>query len=163
MGADSVGVNTTTLVANVRADEKVFINGPYMIGFTTSYRMGQLLQYSLKRINHPKDMDNHEFMVTKFIPAVRVVFSDGGFSSGGDFLVGYRGELFQIAADYQVGIPADSFAAVGCGEGICCGSLHSTQRYKIKAEDRILLALEAAERFSAGVRGPFIIKRQKIK
>lgn len=45
--------------------------------------------------------------------------------------------------------------AVGCGDQIARGALYGTQMQPPK--ERIRIALEAAERFSAGVRGPFII------
>ena len=46
IGGDSAGVGGMSLT--VRADEKVFQNGEFLMGFTTSFRMGQLLRYSLK-------------------------------------------------------------------------------------------------------------------
>ena len=46
IGGDRAGVAGLSLT--VRADEKVFQNGEFLMGFTTSFRMGQLLRYSLK-------------------------------------------------------------------------------------------------------------------
>lgn len=43
MGGDSAGV--AGLSVTTRADEKVFLNGPFIMGFTTSFRMGQILRY----------------------------------------------------------------------------------------------------------------------
>ena len=43
MGGDSAGASGNTL--KIRADEKVFINENYIMGFTSSFRMGQLLRY----------------------------------------------------------------------------------------------------------------------
>jgi hypothetical protein len=53
-------------------------------------------------------------------------------------------------------IPADGFAAVGCGDQIAHGALFASST--LKGADRVRLALTAAERFSAGVRGPFHIE-----
>lgn len=44
LGGDSAGIAGWHL--QLRADEKVFRNGPYAIGFTTSFRMGQILRYA---------------------------------------------------------------------------------------------------------------------
>ena len=44
IGGDSAGVAGLSLV--VRADEKVFRNGDFLMDFTTSFRMGQLLRYN---------------------------------------------------------------------------------------------------------------------
>ena len=131
------------------------------MGFTTSFRMGQLLRYRLNPPRrHPAD-DINQYMVVDFINAVRECLKAGGWASkkeeterGGTFLVGYSGQLFTIDSDYQVGQPKDGFAAVGFGEDVALGALFATQGQDDPRE-RVLTALRAAERFSAGVRGPF--------
>ena len=161
IGGDSAGVAGFSLT--VRADEKVFRNGEFLMGFTTSFRMGQLLRYSLKPPRrHPAD-DINQYMVVDFIDAVRECLKAGGYASkeneteqGGTFLVGYSGHLFTVDSDYQVGIPEDGFAAVGSGQDIALGALFTTQG-QATPRDRVLTALRSAERFSAGVRGPFHI------
>lgn len=69
IGGDSAGV--AELELTVRADEKVFTNGPYVFGFTSSFRMGQLLRYKLKPPKPPRFGDLMAFMVNDFIEAVR--------------------------------------------------------------------------------------------
>lgn len=165
LGGDSAGVAGYSLT--VRADAKVFTTGPYVMGFTSSFRMGQLLRYSFKP---PKWMDQGveetrdvpRFMATTFVDAVRETLKTGGWlkkdserEDGGTFLVGAAGRLFEIHDDFQVGEAADGYAAVGCGDDIALGALYATARSRMKPQRRVRLALEAAERFSAGVRGPF--------
>jgi hypothetical protein len=164
IGGDSAGVGGLSL--SVRADEKVFQNGEFIFGFTTSFRMGQLLRYSLNPPKNYENIDINKFMVTKFIESIRKCLKDGGYAyknneveSGGTFLVGYKGKLFKIDSDYQVGEELIGFDAVGCGENIALGSLYSTEGQPPK--ERILKALEAAERFSAGVRRPFNVVELK--
>ena len=110
IGGDSAGVGGMSLT--VRADEKVFQNGDFLMGFTTSFRMGQLLRYSLKPPRTHPDDDIHQYMVVDFVNAVRGCLKAGGYASkehevesGGTFLVGYAGHLFTVDSDYQVGIP----------------------------------------------------------
>ena len=160
IGGDSAGVGGMSLT--VRADEKVFQNGEFLMGFTTSFRMGQLLRYSLKPPRRHPDDDIHQYMVVDFVNAVRGCLKAGGYASkedevesGGTFLVGYAGHLFTVDSDYQVGIPEDGYAAVGSGQDIAQGSLFATQGQEPR--QRVLTALQAAERFNAGVRGPFHI------
>ena len=93
IGGDSAGVGGMSLT--VRADEKVFQNGEFLMGFTTSFRMGQLLRYSLKPPRRHPDDDIHQYMVVDFINAVRECLKSGGYASkkndvesGGTFLVG---------------------------------------------------------------------------
>ena len=165
MGADSCGGNS--YVAMARKDAKIFRRGGFLFGYTTSYRMGQLLQYSLK-IPEVENNADHEWMCTKFIEAVRKCLKAGGFASkdnnveeGGHFLVGGYGKLYKIQSDYQVSELQLPFDACGCGEAFALGSLFSTP--KLSPKKRIQAALQAAEEFSCGVRGPFIILSVKDK
>lgn len=160
LGGDSAGVAGYNM--DVRADEKVFKKGEFIMGFTSSFRMGQLLRYKLEIPFHKPGVEIYEYMVTEFVEEVRKCLKNGGFArnnngeeSGGTFLVGYKGELFHIDADYQVGRYSLSYGSVGCGEDIAKGSLYSTTGKG--PEERISEALSAAQQFSAGVREPFLV------
>lgn len=164
IGGDSAGVAGLDLT--VRADEKVFTNGEFLFGFTSSFRMGQLLRYAFSPPPVPEGKDVFAYMVTDFIDAVRSCLKHGGFASkenetesGGTFLVGFRGRLFEINSDYQVGEPRDEFAAVGCGEQIAKGAMYALRYIDQPSETKVSIAINAAERFSAGVRLPYVIKR----
>jgi ATP-dependent protease HslVU (ClpYQ) peptidase subunit len=158
IGGDSAGVAGYAIT--VRADVKVFENGPMVFGFTESFRMGQLLRYSFTPPKH-YDGDDMHYLVTLFIDAVRQCFKDKGWARtdngverGGQFLIGYRGNVYQVDGDFQVGWPTGNVAAVGCGEEFAFGSLFSSSG---SPEKRITEALRAAEHYSAGVVGPFTI------
>lgn len=168
IGGDSAGANSSWALT-IRADQKVFRNGPFLMGFTTSFRMGQLLQYKLQVPEQTADQTDFAFMVTTFIDAVRTCLKDGGYAkvesnaeTGGVFLVGYRGNIYKVDSDFQVSQPVSGYAAVGCGDDIALGSLHATSSlvgYYGSAAPliRVRMALEAAESLSAGVRRPFVI------
>lgn len=163
MGADSAGVSGYSIAK--RKDPKVFINGPMVIGFTSSFRMGQLLQYKLNIPEHPSNMDTMRYMVTVFVDAVRECLKEGGYASvsnnqeeGGTFLVGYKGRLFCIEGDFQVGESVHNFDAVGCGRDLALGSLYTTYYMDdLTPYDKVIHALNAAEQFSGGVSRPFNI------
>lgn len=164
IGGDSAGVSGLSIA--IRADEKVFTNGPFLMGFTSSFRMGQLLRYKLTIPKQTHDQDDYEYMVTDFIDAIRKCFADNGFGTmadkssnkGGTFLVGYNGTLYVIYDDFQVGADACGYNSVGCGSDIAVGSLHSTAGKN--PETRVKMALEAATFHSAGVAAPFLIIKQ---
>lgn len=163
MGGDSSAVAGLTLT--LRADPKVFTVGHFLIGYTSSFRMGQLLRWSLVPPAQGEGVDDARFMGTAFIDAVRECLKAGGMArkdneveAGGDFLVGYRGQIWEVNSDYQVGQPLDRFAAVGSGQDVCLGALHATP--SLAPAKRIRLALRAAERFNAGVRGPFLVLKE---
>lgn len=158
-GADSAGVDSSFNL-RVRKDEKVFINSGFIMGFTSSFRMGQLLRYSFTPPQIKENQDVYSYMATDFVDAVRDLFKRGGYlvsekgeEQGGSFLVGYKGRLFNIQDDFQVAECVENYDAVGCGEGYALGSLYSTQ--KLEPKERLKTALECAENFSAGVRAPF--------
>lgn len=161
MGCDSAGVGGYARVN--RVDPKIYRVGDMLIGFTTSFRMGQLLGYSLTLPKHHADVPIESYMATSFINAVRECLKAGGWAEkdkeqerGGTFLVGYRGRIFAIEGDYQVGERVEPYDAVGCGFDLALGSLHTSERLgTYKARDRVQMALEAAAAFSAGVHGPF--------
>jgi ATP-dependent protease HslVU (ClpYQ) peptidase subunit len=164
IGADSAGVYGQSMI--VRADAKAFTAGPYAFGFTSSFRMGQLIRYAFTPPVPEPDRDLHAFMCTGFINALRDCLKEGGWAekdkereTGGNFLVGVHGRLFEVFSDYQVGEREEPFAATGCGESFALGSLHVTQQLGWMPGERILAALQAAERFSSGVQGPFRIVR----
>ena len=173
IGGDSAEIAGYNL--RIRADEKVFKNGPFIMGFTTSFRMGQLLRYKFEPPKHLFDddgklIDTYKFMATTFIDSVRKCLKDGGYAQkdkdqewGGTFLVGYRDRLFIIEDDYQVGESVDKYDTVGCGQQIALGSLDATGmanrfgNFKQSPKERVEIALSAAEKYSAGVRGPFVV------
>ena len=161
MGGDSAGVAGYDLTS--RADSKVFLSGDFLFGFTSSFRMGDLLRYSFDPPKRGR-VSVDRYMRTSFINGVREVLAAGGFRQkqheverGGTFLVGYAGRLFCIEGDFQVGESKDPFHAVGCGDQVALGAMHVLLKFNVNPGMQIRLALLAAERYSAGVRGPFKI------
>lgn len=163
MGADSAA-STSSYIA-LRPDPKVFINGSFVIGYTTSFRMGQLLKYAFQAPTPPANPDElMKFMATDFVDAIRSCFKEGGWGeieknreTGGNFLVGVSGRLFEIEGDFQVTEESQGYAAVGSGALVALGSLYATGYLAQSTRKRVELALEAAEFFTPSVRGPFHI------
>lgn len=155
IGADSLGSNGFT--QEVRKESKVFENGEFLIGGTTSFRMLDLLKW---KFNPPtvKEGDNlHKFMVTEFVDSVRSLFVNNGFSitsddwKSGVFLVGVQGRLFKIESDFQVS--EHDYIACGSGEYHALGCLYNSKLTKPK--DDIIKSLECAEHFVTSVKRPF--------
>lgn len=162
IGGDSAASNGYSV--SIRKDTKVFNNNGFVIGCTSSFRMIQLLRFSLM----PPDIGNkdiYEYMCTDFINSIRTCFKKGGYmqktdlgdEKGGVFLVGYKDRLFNIGDDFQVAENLNGFDSVGCGSDFALGSLHTLSTKKISTETKIIKALEAAEFFGLGINRPFII------
>lgn len=166
IGGDSCGSNGYS--KTIRTDKKVFKlkdTPNAILGYTSSFRMGQLLMYATDLIDKRDEPNiDHEYLVTKFIPNVIKLFENGGYSrnkngekEGGSFLLGYKDMLYHIEDDYQVGIPIDNYDACGCGEYYALGSLKTTENLGLTPIERIHLALQSASKFSIGVSAPFYI------
>jgi len=159
MGADSAG--TSGYEQRLRRDEKIFINNDFIMGFTSSFRMGQLLRYSFKPPKfHADDKDIFAYMATDFVNEVRSCLKSGGYAqsdkgeeTGGCFLVGHKGRLFEIEDDYQVAEVYESYMAIGSGQSYAIGAFAATEGEPVKT--RLEKALKIAEKFNAGVSGPF--------
>lgn len=163
IGGDSLG-SDSDFNKVVRADEKVFAKGEMIFGFTTSYRMGQILKYAMSIPTRPEGIDDMEFLVAHFIPTLINAYEEGRYSNsdkgrltGGTFLLAYRKELYKIEDDFQVGKPVDDYEACGCGHAYAKGSLFATKYIKMEPKERLLTSLHAATRHSAGVDGPYKI------
>lgn len=159
LGGDSASVGGLDISRTLHP--KVFKNGPYVIGYTTSFRMGQLLEFAKLPQPNKEDKENlYRFMITKFVPAIRALFKEGGYlktkdsqEAGGTFLVGIKGELFIVDDDFQVQQKPEHFYACGCGEPYALGAMFASP--DLPPKERLALALEAAQSYSAGVRAPF--------
>lgn len=140
-----------------------------ILGYTSSFRMGQLLTYSTELIDKRDEPNiNHEYIVTKFIPNVIKLFEDNGYGTnksgekeGGVFLLAYKDKLWKVENDYQVGELFDNYDACGSGEDFALGSLKTTEDMNLSPMERIHLALQSASKFSVGVQPPFYIINTK--
>jgi len=166
IGGDSAGSSTEYI--STRLDTKVFAVGPYAMGFTSSYRMGQLLRYTLEppMPTHDDLDDMDRFIATKFIESVRKVLKDGGFTKitdgvnqeqGGNFLVGIAGRLYAIEDDFQFSRNAAGYESVGSGYHLALGSLHTTAEFDLTPRQRVEYDLNAAAGFCPSVAGPFVL------
>lgn len=160
MGGDSAGVAGYDLHRCVAP--KVFRNGQFLFGFTSSFRMGQLLQHVFKPPPPPSGRTLERFLASTFIDAVRKCLDKGGFAkkkdeveSAGQFLLGVRGHIVCVDSGYNVSERREGFDAVGCGSDLALGALFATA--ELPPRERIQTALEAAEHFCIGVSGPFTI------
>lgn len=164
IGADSASVLGWT--SRVTRLPKVFQKGPFLIGYTSSFRMGQLLQHALAvplQGSSRKDQDDMKFMVTVFAEHVRSLLKERGMSkveanseSGGQFLVGYRGRLYSVMSDFQVNEMADGYDAVGAGAEYALGALRALPN--LAPQTRVRRALEVSAHFNMAVCSPFFVR-----
>jgi hypothetical protein len=164
MGGDSAATGWNHSLT-VIADHKVIEKGSFLLGVSGSPRAMQLLRHSFTIPDHDPRTDTETYIATRFVDALRECFKNAGYAEKnreaecfrGSILVGYQGQLFTIHGDdYQIERSSLPYMAIGCAFDVALGSLYSTTG--MPAEQRVVLALEAAEQFSAGVRRPFVVK-----
>lgn len=166
MGADTYGSssNSGTFVGN----PKCFINGEFLMGCTSTFRIIDLLTHNLTvpKVHEDEQSDPDKYIRTVFIEAVRKCFKDGGaletksgIESGGNFLVGYRGNIYEVQYDFSVLNVPEYGASVGSGESAARGSLFTT--YTLNEQptpnERLITSLESAVAVVPSVRAPFVV------
>lgn len=159
MGGDSCGSDSYSWMHV--SNPKVFQVDKFLFGCCGSFRMIDLLRFSLKVEPQTVDQSDDGYIRTTFITAVRKLFKENGFmrdesrDRGGNFLLGYRGNLYEIQDDFSVLNTPPWGHAVGSGEQPARGSLFTT-RDDWDCFKRITKALESAEATTPSVRGPFV-------
>jgi hypothetical protein len=167
MGGDSAGTDWDFSL-QTGSESKVWLNGPLIFGACGSFRVAQLLRWHLTIPVPDPDGELLEYMTGSLVDAMRDCLTAGGslttwqdtateeLTESG-LLIGYAGRIFEVYEDFGIGEYVDGFASIGCGSGYALGSLFATPNQKPRK--RLLTALKAGERYSGGVRGPFVIEK----
>lgn len=164
MGGDSAATSNKNL--QLSDTPKVFRKQKLLIGYTWSFRMGQVIQYAAAFPKLKEHSGNYAYLVKSFVPFLRTAFKDAGWleveksrEEGGQFLVGIRGELFEITSEFAVLRMMDGFNAVGSGFYYALGALRILENNVDKDPiTKVGLALETAAYFSMTVSAPFIFE-----
>lgn len=165
LAADSCGSNGHTYSLN--AQPKLFVTGKFRGGYTSSFRMGQLLTFSFQPAARTEGQELMAYLVGPVVDSIRGCLKNGGYArcdsgeeSGGTFLLSTEGRLFTVQGDYSVLENSAGYAACGSGTDYALASLHTTgQLPNLPPLERLHLALQAAERHVTTVRGPFWLLR----
>lgn len=159
VGGDGAGVNGARV--EMRADAKVVRNGAWVLGVAGSFRLRDVLAYRFQPPTPTPETDLDPFMAVTFVDALRECLKEAGFAQtdndrewcDGLLVAAWRGHLWRIDSDYQVGRPALGYTAIGSGAPYAFGVLYASEGDD--AETRVLMALSAATCFSGSVSEPF--------
>lgn len=160
IGGDAAGADGWT--QRSYANPKVFRLGDLLIGYSSSFRMGQLLQHSLIVPQHSESDTDERYLVGMLIPAIRDTLKTGGFArvdsnveSGGFFLVGYHSKLYEVQQDFSILASQEHIESVGSGYCVALGAMLALEY--LAPKERILKALEIVGRCADGVLPPFVV------
>lgn len=130
------------------------------IGYTSSYRMGDILRYNFTPPAIEAEEDENEYLVTDFIPELIKCFDEHSFAktkegtkSGGNFLVGFRKRLFHVQEDFSVLEPSCGYTAVGSGQEFAMGAMYAYRRSIDDPEKAVIGSIKAASEFCTTVGG----------
>jgi ATP-dependent protease HslVU (ClpYQ) peptidase subunit len=158
IAGDSEGSNS--YMKTERKDKKVFKVGEFIFGCTTSFRMIQILKYQFNPPKRDKNKSLEEYIHIDVINHIQKLFLDNGYAekidnvvTGGDFLMGYKGKLFYIYDDFQVGEDNLNYSACGSGEACAKGALFVLDKTEEKVEVILKKAIGASKKHCVGVGG----------
>lgn len=170
IAADSA--SATEHYSDVSVAPKLFtpVNVPeIIIGGTDSWRMLQLLQYQL--VMPPfEDFPSEHRYVYELVERARSLMRAGGYSEvkdsvekGGNFLVAFRGQLFDISSDFHVSQYRSGLYACGSGFYYALGAMQMGRHIYMDRTAFLQKVLEATSTFQpAYVREPFLVRFQPV-
>lgn len=169
MGGDAAASRDNDVVC--RSNPKVFWNNDILIGYSGSFRIGQLLQYAFRPPCQSAGQSDIEFLVVDFVDELRQLMRERGTlmkeeegeAHDSEFLIGYRGKVYVIEPDFNVGCLLTSYVSCGSGANYAMGALYALDKNEeMSPQEKIKIALSAATEYCTGVRPPFTILSTKV-
>lgn len=168
MGGDSAGISNDTVYSlGIGTEPKVWRSGNMLFGACGSFRVSQVIRWQVHVPTYDPNTEILAYLTGALMDTLRdslamhgslqAWLDDATEGIDGGLLIGTQGRVFEVYNDFGIGELVHGYGATGCGGPIALGNLAATESLDIKPKKRITMALEAAERHSAGVRGPFTI------
>ena len=163
MGGDRCGVDGWRRFTY--SGPKVFKDNDMLIGVSGTRRLTDLLRYSLE-VDSYQGGDSYNYLVNKFVPSVRKLLTDNGVVGKeghedkfeGGALIGFRGGLYTLYGNFQIGWYERDFDAIGSGAPFALGAMQVLMESgRGKPETMLRLALGTAEALCVDVCAPFDI------
>jgi ATP-dependent protease HslVU (ClpYQ) peptidase subunit len=164
MAADSAASDGESVC--VRRDTKLFNLRNMLFGFCGSYRVGQVLRYTPEMPRQLKSQTDHQFLCTDFVDFLiellessRTLANEGGLASLGlsNLLLGYKGMLYHIDSDMQVGVESTPYCSIGSGFQFATGAMHAMTGVDLPPKERLTKAVMAAADNAIGVKPPILV------
>lgn len=169
IGGDSA-LSTKSGDLLISSDPKVFRVGEFLVAWSGSPRYRDIVARNFKPITYnPKRHGSPtNFVGGVWADGLRDVLREHGALHGGngkpecmdsEMLIGFRGKLYLLDEFFAVHTPKELWYATGSGGQVANGAMYALYLQWVlgEAESRVTTALEAAEKYNTGVRGPFTV------
>lgn len=152
IGGDRMGSDGHTKIEISRP--KVFHNGEFVLGYTQSFRLGQLLEFAWKPPRHDADLTDIEYLCGEFADSVQELINDHNINIDGGpvFMFAYRGNLYTIEGNMCI-LRHSDYHAIGSGYSEAHGALFSltyiddnNPKTAVSPDDMVRIALNSASR-----------------
>ena len=117
LAGDKMGSNGYT--HSTIKEPKVFKKGDFMLGYTTSFRMGQILHHLWNPPQRKVDQNHCNYIYTDVIPSFIKIFDDNKFgkdASYGFFIMIFEGRIYEVQENMSILERERNVVSVGCGE-----------------------------------------------
>lgn len=142
MVGDSAGTNVTYHSRIDLHSAKIFEKCGMLIGYTTSFRMGQILEHCLEFPDRTAGLTDFEYLIRQLVPAIRKVFVEEKYiqdtdKQGGNFIIVWKGAVYEIQGDFSVFNHSRGFASCGSGNSHAQGFIEACRSYGIMSDDAV--------------------------
>ncbi len=167
MGGDSCTADVEgSMEKSIRKDAKVFETRDMLIGYSGSWRFGQIIRWIFDPPAQKTDQEDLEYLVTDWVAELKKTCNAEGYSKienneetmESTALLGYKGKLYVLDGDWNIGEPAEDYAALGAGSAVAMGAMFATFKASksMTPKARLEVALQAASEYIVGISPPYI-------
>ena len=162
IAGDSAGTDVKRHTRVDLSSKKIFRHGNMLMGYTTSFRMGQILENCLEPPERKEGLTDYQYLVKQFVPALKKLYTDEGYmlateKEGGTFIIGWNGALYEIEDDFAVLPQSNCFTSCGSGTSQAKAAFMALLEHgvvdKIGAEAALRSVLDITSRFNITVSG----------
>lgn len=143
----------------VTPQPKVFTNNGFIFGYTTSFRMGQLLQYSWNPPSRTEGIEDDVYLYRDVVNSFVKLFKDNDYGckndselETGEFIFGWGGRLFRHQSNHSL-LEAEEYVCEGSGTYHAEAAMCALLNYSDWDDTEVLLSksLEVVAKFVTSV------------
>ncbi len=160
LGGDKAA--STEYDSRITTMPKIFKVGDFHFGYTTSFFMGQILQYGFTPPTRPVGISDQEYLFIHVRNELTKLFEREKFGVRnensieklfGTFIIVYRGRVYEVLSNMAMLEYVDAVTVVGCGVHCALGAIYSIQQHvhDMPAEQIIRSALRSCSMILTGV------------